>query len=324
MSDSRGDNVSSDIEIKNLEVIFKSKRESVRALNNINVTFEENKVTGLIGESGSGKSVLGMSILRLLPNTAQIFGNCYYNGKDLINCKNKYINSLRGREISLIPQNPSESLNPVLKIKKQLVESFVIHNKKQYKIGVKKSKDLLNRFGFEDTDEVMSKYTFQMSGGMNQRIISVLGLICRPKWVIADEPTKGLDAILRKQVYNVLKNIIDKDDISMILITHDIILAKKLCDNIIVMYKGEIVEQGKANEVINNPKHPYTKGLINSLPDRGMIPINHIIDNIEGSKTSCNFYSKCENRSKICSIEKPKDIICGENRVVRCLMYDRG
>lgn len=315
--------MSLNIEIKGLEVVFKSKEENVKAINDINITFEENKVTGLIGESGSGKSVLGMSILKLLPKTANVTGTCYFEGVDLFNCNNHYINKLRGKKISLIPQNPSESLNPILKIKKQLLESFLVHNKKEKTSAIKKSEYLLKRFGFENTNEIMRKYTFQMSGGMNQRIISVLGLMCSPKWVIADEPTKGLDAILRKQVYNVLKNILKEDNVSMILITHDIILAKKLCDNIAVMYKGNIVEQGKASDVINNPKHPYTKALINSLPQKGMIPISIKNDYDELNKNRCNFYNRCEYAKKICSIEKPKDITVKDSRTVRCFMYDR-
>lgn len=181
----------SNITINGLTVKFRTGHGMVTAVENVNTVFEAGKITGLIGESGSGKSVLGMSILQLLPNSAIIEGECLYKGDNLLRVRPETIRSIRGREIALIPQNPSESLNSVRRIKRQLTEAVTTHDKKKKDEAQQRAQELLQRFGFADPDEIMRRYSFQMSGGMNQRIISVLGLMDSPSWIIADEPTKG-------------------------------------------------------------------------------------------------------------------------------------
>ena len=195
----------SNITISGLTVKFRTAHGMVTAVENVNTVFEAGKITGLIGESGSGKSVLGMSLLQLLPNSAVIKGECLYRGNNLLRVRPEMIRSIRGKEIALIPQNPSESLNSVRRIKRQLTEAVTAHDKKKKNEAQQRAQELLQRFGFADPAEIMRRYSFQMSGGMNQRIISVLGLMGNPSWIIADEPTKGLDSILRKQVYQTLK-----------------------------------------------------------------------------------------------------------------------
>lgn len=307
------------ITIKNLTVEFQTAHGSVKAVHDVNTVFEAGKITGLIGESGSGKSVLGMSILKLLPATAKVSGSCFFQGRDLYRLKEAEIRKFRGKEIALIPQNPSESLNPVRKIGPQLMEAMTVHDRTKKKEAALRMEELLLRFGFQDPETIKKQYSFQLSGGMNQRIISVLGLMNHPGWMIADEPTKGLDAILRSQVYGVLKSIVEENHSNMIIITHDILLAEKLCDEIRVLYAGELLEQGKTEEVFHRPKHPYTKGLIHSLPSKGMKPIGGIIP---GRKPGpCKFYERCSVALPRCLTETPRDFKTENGSLVRCFLY---
>ena len=313
----------SNITISGLPVKFRPAHGMVTAVENVNTVFEAGKITGLIGESGSGKSVLGMSLLQLLPNSAVIKGECLYRGNNLLRVRPEMIRSIRGKEIALIPQNPSESLNSVRRIKRQLTEAVTAHDKKKKNEAQQRAQELLQRFGFADPAEIMRRYSFQMSGGMNQRIISVLGLMGNPSWIIADEPTKGLDSILRKQVYQTLRDIAQHDTASMILITHDITLAERLCDNILVLYAGRVLEQGPAAEVLSNPQHPYTKGLIASQPSKGMHPIGGVMPEREGQMAGCNFYPRCRCALDRCAAACPAEYSCDNGSLARCFLYDR-
>lgn len=312
----------SDIIVHNLTVMFHTENGTVKAVEDVNTVFQYGKITGLIGESGSGKSVLGMSLLQMLPNSAEIRGECLYNGQNLLQIKPEEIRAIRGREIALIPQNPAESLNSVRRIRRQLTEAVTAHDKVKQSEAEKRAKELLVRFGFDKPGEILDSYSFQMSGGMNQRIISVLGLMNRPNWIIADEPTKGLDSILRKQVYQTLRDIAAHDTSSMILITHDITLAEKLCDYIIVLYAGRVLEQGPAAQVLQNPQHPYTKGLIASQPSKGMHPIGGVIPGRERQTNGCNFYPRCHCAEERCGKNRPAEFPCGNGSQARCFLYD--
>lgn len=312
-----------DIEIKHLTVKFKTADGDFCAVSDVNAVFKEKTITGLVGESGSGKSVLGMSILRLLPKTAVIEGQCMYQGKDLYKISEKEMLGIRGTQIGLIPQNPSESLNPVLKIKRQLTEAVTVHDKSKKAEAAKRSEDLLEKFGFKKEENIQKCYSFQLSGGMNQRVISVLGLMNSPVWLIADEPTKGLDAILRKQVYEVFKRIIQEETSSMLMITHDIILAGKLCDRLMVLYNGVVVEQGETKKVIDDPRHPYTKGLIASLPSKGMVPVQQPFKEREKEDKGCRFYPRCAMACSRCAAEIPGEYKADNGSTVRCFLYDR-
>lgn len=311
------------IYIENLQVVFQTPFGEVAAIKNLTTTFKAQCITGIIGESGSGKSVMGMSILGLLPATAQIKGSCQYEQKDLYQLNDKELRKIRGSEIGLIPQNPNAALNPMLKIGYQLKESLILHRINNRKESNKEIEKLLREFGFENPKHIMNQYAFQMSGGMNQRIVSLLGLACGPKWIIADEPTKGLDAIIRKQVYQVLKKIYKEKACGMIVITHDLVLAKYLCEEICVMYEGQIVEQGKASEIMNNPKHPYTQGLLKALPENGMQAIFKVADGSKNNHSECSFFGRCQKAGSYCENRKMQDFEESGNRKVRCFLYDQ-
>lgn len=309
------------ISVKNLSVKFLSPRGDVHVLKNISETFKEGLITGLIGESGSGKSVLGMSILQLLPPEAIINGSCIYNGNDLYSLSAEEILGIRQKEIALIPQNPLQSLNPVLRIGRQLTEPLKRHLKMS-KVEAREhvSSDLKNLY-FDNPEQILRSYSFQLSGGMNQRVVSSMGMSCRPKWIIADEPTKGLDAILRKQVYEVFKEIKHQGTESIILITHDLPLAKKLCDEIMVLYKGAVVERGNTKQVFEKPAHPYTKALIKALPSEGMQSINDPISGKRSEESSCLFYDRCKASFSKCVSCRVENFEIESNHIVRCNLY---
>lgn len=309
------------ISISDMGVTFITPAGDVKAAQNINVTFQDQKITGIIGESGSGKSVLGMSILRLLPENARIEGTCMYQDRDLYHVSEKEIQKLRGREIGLIPQNPQASLNPMRKLSSQLREALLVHRLESRSGADKRVETLMRSFGFEDLGEYWNKYPFQMSGGMNQRMVSILGLACAPKWLIADEPTKGLDAVMRRQVYQVLRRSFADCSGGMIVITHDLTLAYHLCDDICVMYQGEIVEQGPCRLVMDKPLHPYTKGLMAAMPERGMHPIAGEIRERE-AQVGCRFYERCQEALSACRDKKLEDFTVDGERKVRCVLYD--
>lgn len=313
--------MTADIQIKNLSVYFETAAGRIPAVRNLSTCFHAGRICGVIGESGSGKSVMGMSILRLLPNTAKVSGECWLGDQELYTMPLRQLRKLRGGAIGLIPQNPNASLDPVMKLKRQFTEAITVHDeKKDRREAVSAAAEMLEQFGFSNAGEILDRYSFQMSGGMNQRLVSAMGLANRPGWVIADEPTKGLDAPIRNQVCRVLRQIYTQNKSSMILITHDLQLARKLCDDIRVLYMGEIVEQGAAQAIMEHPRHPYTAGLIGSLPSRGMVPIpppkperqNH---------SGCPFYPRCSRAMERCSRECPGDFALPDGGKVRCFLY---
>lgn len=310
-----------DIEIQHLSVCFDTTQGPVYAVNDLSTTFRAGRISGVIGESGSGKSVMGMSLLRLLPNTARVTGKCFFGPHELYSMSLRQLRKLRGAAIGLIPQNPGASLDPVMKLRRQLTEAITTHGKWNRKEAEAQASKLLRQFGFEDPEHILNQYSFQMSGGMNQRLVSALGLACRPGWVIADEPTKGLDAVIRNQVYTVLRQIYAEHRCSMIVITHDLALARRLCDDIRVLYMGQIIEQGTADEVMEHPHHPYTAGLIRSLPSQGMVPIPPPDPN-RLSHRGCPFYPRCSKAMPRCGKEKPGDYLLPTGGKVRCFLYE--
>ena len=310
------------LDIRDLCVEFKTAEGTVKAVNNLSYTLHKGEKLGIVGESGSGKSVSSLGIMQLIPNPpGQITnGSILYRDKDLVTAEEKEMQKIRGKEIALIPQNPTESLNPIRRIGKQLTECMTVHGNKDKELANSRRDEFLRRFGFADPDRISRAYSFQLSGGMNQRVISAMGLMNRPKWVIADEPTKGLDAILRRQVYQVLKEISETDTEGMIVITHDIALAGVLCDRLMVLYKGSIMEVGDTRTILEHPAHPYTKGLVASLPAKGMNPIGRAVRKNEGN-SGCSFYPRCPYATDACKNGPVPEAELPDGRKVRCVLY---
>lgn len=263
-----------DIYVNNLSVSF---NENQTVLENVSTKFDFGKITAIVGQSGCGKSILAMSILRLLSEKSSIDGEIFYKNKNLLALEEKEMINIRGKEIALIPQNPSEALNPILKIKKQLYEILNKKYKNNYK---EKTAFYIKKVGFKENevDRIKNSYSFELSGGMQQRIVSLFGIAQEAEWIIADEPTKGLDSFLREQIYNFFIEL-KKEKTSLIIITHDINLAVKLSDYIIVMNNGQIVEEGETKTVFENPLHDFTKILFDSIPSRGLQYHKYVVPN---------------------------------------------
>lgn len=314
--------MSRDINIKDLKIYFNTKEGKVRAVDGVSVTFQSGKITGIIGETGSGKSVLGLGILNLVSNNSIVSGSILYEDKDLLKLKEKEIREIRGKKMALIPQNPSSSFNPILKVGSHINELFYYHEKEKKSSCKSKSLDILRKFSFSNTDLIYNSYGFQLSGGMSQRVLAAIGTALKPNWVIADEPTKGLDAIIRKQVYEVFYDLRSNMGVSMILITHDLMLAKKLCDEVIVMYAGKIIEKGSKDSIFNRPLHPYTRGLIDSQPNKKLMPIDGIAPSLTNLPKGCRFFPRCKVAIKSCADYEPVLFDVNGSKV-RCFIYDK-
>lgn len=307
-----------DIVFEDFQVEFKTRQQRVKALRSTNLTIQRDKVTGIIGETGCGKSVLALGLLGLLPRYAQVKGNINYGSINIQELTKKKREKYLGKVFGYIPQNPSESLNPIRKIKKQMKESLELIYKSQKEIE-DRSNELIKLFGFSDIDRILNSYPFQLSGGMQQRILTAISMASNPDWIIADEPTKGLDREIQKDVVQVLEKIEKYGVDSMIVITHDMDIAQNLCQDLIVMYSGEVVEMG--NYIIEEPLHPYTLGFIQSLPENGMKPMIGKAPSPTEEIKGCRFSNRCKYAMKRCMKEEP-ELYNASDRKVRCFLYD--
>ncbi len=257
------------LEVKDLEINFRVYKGKVNAIRGVSFTLEEGETLAIVGESGSGKSVTSKSIMGLLPvsNTEIPNGKIIYKGVDLLAEKKDVFNSIRGSEIAMIFQNPMTSLNPVFKIGKQIMEGMIIHRNMNKHEAKKEALELLDLVGIPNPKVAFNQYPHQLSGGMRQRVVIAIALSCEPKLLIADEPTTALDVTIQAQIIELIKEIQQKRDVAMLFITHDLGVVANVADRVAVMYAGKIVEIGKAEEIFYNPQHPYTWGLMSSIPD---------------------------------------------------------
>lgn len=300
------------IELKNLCVTFTLPGTRVKAVDGVSACFSAGQISGIIGESGCGKSVLGLAILGLLPPYASVEGTLKMDGVPL-----KGHRPL-GTQIGLIPQNPSESLNPSRTIAAHLSEALLplrLSRRKQKA----RSSQLLIDFGFADPSRILRAYPHELSGGMQQRVLCAIGTACSPGWILADEPTKGLDWDLRQQVQDNLLSLRQQGVKSMLIITHDLPLARELCDNLTVMYAGQIMEMGMG--VLDKPCHPYTQAFLNALPEKHFQPIAGVAPQAGQRLPGCAFAPRCPYATGRCHQNRPEPYITEEGRIVRCFRY---
>ncbi|WP_075555377.1 ABC transporter ATP-binding protein [Megamonas funiformis] len=306
--------IDGNIYIEKLSVKLPVQKEYINIINDISIKFEQNLFIGIIGESGCGKSILGNAIIGNLPPYAKVEGRVKYKNYDILGdvkiSKDFYI-----KEWGIIPQNPSESLISIKSITKQMQDILSVNNI-QDKNNDYKNK-LLKFFGLNNSTEVLEKYPFELSGGMQQRVLCAMGISQSPKWILADEPTKGLDEHTSKIVYDNLFKIKIEHKYSMLIISHDLSLVRQICDKVAVMYYGQIVEYG--DNILNKPLHPYTQAFFGALPENGFQIIKEQ-NLITESQMGCSFAKYCRHCSNKCIQENPEMYNVGETKV-RCFLY---
>lgn len=255
------------LEVKDLEINFKTYSGDVQAIRKVNFDLKHGETLAIVGESGSGKSVTVRTVMRLLANNADVKGGqILFNGEDLLKKSEKEMQGIRGKDIAMIFQDPMTSLNPTMKIGKQIAEPIILHQNKSKKEAYARAEELLELVGIPKAHERMDHYPHQFSGGQRQRIVIAIALACNPRVLIADEPTTALDVTIQAQILELMKELQDKIDTSIIFITHDLGVVANVADRVAVMYAGKIVEYGEVDEIFFNPQHPYTWGLIGSMP----------------------------------------------------------
>ena len=307
------------LNLKNLSVSY----GDINILKDIDLSLKKGEILGIVGESGSGKSTLIKSIMGILDENASIDGEINFEGKDLASLSLKDYRKIKGKEISMIFQNPTEYFNPTRKISKQLIETIRSHNDISKKEIQKKSINTFKFLGLQDGKKIWNSYPFELSGGMNQRVAIALSIMLEPKILLADEPTSALDVTVQAQVVKELLKLRQKLNTSIILVTHNIGVASYMSHNIGVMYGGRIIEYGESEELINNPKHPYTKMLINSVPViNGNIPngIEGSLPNFQDIKEGCVFLDRCKYASRECKIKVPSAKYWGKSHWSSCLI----
>lgn len=255
------------LEVKDLEINFKTYSGDVQAIRKVNFDLKHGETLAIVGESGSGKSVTVRTVMRLLANNADVKGGqILFNGEDLLKKSEKEMQDIRGKDIAMIFQDPMTSLNPTMKIGKQIAEPIILHQNKSKKEAYARAEELLELVGIPKAHERMDHYPHQFSGGQRQRIVIAIALACNPRVLIADEPTTALDVTIQAQILELMKELQHKIDTSIIFITHDLGVVANVADRVAVMYAGKIVEYGDVDEIFFNPQHPYTWGLIGSMP----------------------------------------------------------
>ncbi len=309
------------IRIAGLNVVFLTRSGKIRAVDTVDLTLSEGDTLSLIGESGCGKTVMGMAVMGLLPKNAGISGTIRYGGQDLVTAPENAIRQIRGKEIAMISQNSANTLNPVMKVGDQIAEPLLIHHLCSADEAEKEVIRLLDALGFEDPVQAAGRYPHEFSGGMRERILIALALICNPRVIIADEPTSGLDAQIKIQILHLIKEKVAGNR-TLFLITHDLGTASFLCTRIAVMYAGEIVETGPTKEVFGMPLHPYTKGLLSSLPSAGLHSIPGTSPSPSHLPEGCRFFNRCPAAWDRCKTEHPGTTSVGGTRQVRCFLYD--
>jgi peptide/nickel transport system ATP-binding protein len=307
------------LEIKNLETSFRIEEGTVKAIEGVNFDVYKGKTTGIVGESGCGKSVTALSIMRLIPNPPGKItdGDILYNGKSLLSFTPAEMRGIRGNEISMIFQEPMTSLNPVFTIGNQIIEAISLHQKLSQKECRAKAIEMLKIVGIPSPETRIDNYPHQLSGGMRQRVMIAMALSCNPHVLIADEPTTALDVTIQAQILDLLKELQEKVGLAIILITHDLGVVAEVCDDVIVMYAGRVVEQATVEEIFKNPKHPYTRGLLNSIPTlkrdetgklekRRLETIPGIVPSLLELPKGCRFQDRCSFVIDACRAAEPE------------------
>jgi peptide/nickel transport system ATP-binding protein len=309
--------------VRDLQTHFLTKAGTVKAVDGVSFTVGRGEVLGLVGESGSGKTVTGFSVIGLVDPPGQVIGGSIaFNGDELVGLDDESMRQIRGKRIAMIFQDPMMTLNPVLRIDTQMTEAIHAHEKVSNAAALARARDALSRVGIASPDERLRSYPHQFSGGMRQRVAIAIALLNEPDLIIADEPTTALDVTIQAQILYEAQKLCRETGTSMIWITHDLTVVAGLADRICVMYGGRDVEQGTTDEVLDSPQHPYTRGLIGSVPSRNrrgqrLTQIPGMTPSLLNLAPGCAFRERCESATQQCH-EEPGITQTGERRTVRC------
>lgn len=320
------------LEIKNLKTSFFTEEGEVKAVDDVSLDVYAGKTLGIVGESGCGKSVTSLSILRLIasPPGKVVGGQILYKGRDLLTIPMDEMRRIRGKEISMIFQEPMTSLNPVFRIGNQLMEGVLLHENLSKKEAKDRAIDMLKVVGIPSPEQRLNDYPHQLSGGMRQRVMIAMALACKPSVLIADEPTTALDVTIQAQILDLLKSLQSKLGMAVILITHDLGVIAEMADEVAVMYAGKVVEQSNVMEVFKSPKHPYTQGLLNSIPILAHDPtgklkkkrleaIPGIVPNLLHLPQGCRFQERCKHVHDACKEIEPSLRTVSSGHEARCV-----
>lgn len=316
------------LEISNLKTYFFSDSGQVPAVNGVDLNINEGETLGVVGESGCGKSVTSLSVMRLLAHTPGrvVDGTIRFEGRDLLSLSESEMRQVRGNEIAMIFQEPMTSLNPVFKIGEQIGEAVQLHLKYDKKKAREHVIKMLKLVGIPRAEELIDEYPYQLSGGMRQRIMIAMAMSCEPTLLIADEPTTALDVTIQAQILELMKKLKEEKGTAIMLITHDLGVVAEMCDRVVVMYAGKVVEEADVFEIFENPKHPYTKGLLNSVPKLGQK--SNRLESIPGNVPTpanlpkgCKFAPRCSQAMDICREQDPDLLQIAEGHQCRCFLY---
>ncbi|XKH51711.1 ABC transporter ATP-binding protein [Chryseomicrobium palamuruense] len=318
------------LEVKNLQTSFFTDDGVIPSVDYVDFEVREGEILGIVGESGSGKSVTSLSVMGLIPSPPGKItsGEILYNGTDISKYNDKKMRSIRGNEIAMIFQEPMTSLNPLFTIGSQMKEAVLLHKKGwSKKQAHARAVEMLKLVGLPRAEELMKDYPHQLSGGMRQRVMIAMALVCDPKVLIADEPTTALDVTIQAQILKLMKDLNTRLNTAIILITHDLGVVAETCERVVVMYAGKVVEEGPVEKIFTNPEHPYTKGLLASVPDmrfkkQSLYSIPGNVPKPGSIKEGCRFAARCSEVFDRCTVESPPLYQTAAEHKTRCFLYD--
>lgn len=316
------------IQVNNLQTVFNTDDGQVVCVDDVSFGLKPGEIIGIVGESGCGKSVTSLSIIRLLGNKGRINkGEIFFEGRNLLELNEKQMREIRGNKISMIFQEPMTSLNPIFTVGDQITESICLHLKKSKPEALKLAVEMLEKVGLPRADKIINDYPHALSGGMRQRVMIAMALVCNPKLIIADEPTTALDVTIQAQILDLMRNLSKEFNTAIMLITHDLGVVAEMADKVLVMYAGQVVEEADVFTLFQDPEHPYTQGLMKSIPQVYTEKIERL-ESIPGTVPSvyqmfsgCRFNERCPLATERCKNEVPELIDSGSNHKVRCWNY---
>ncbi len=316
------------LQISNLKSHFFTSKGVVPAVDGVSIDVPPRKIIGLVGESGCGKSMTAMSVMGLLRHPGRVVdGKILLEGRDITHLSRKELSKIRGNEISMIFQEPMTSLNPVYPVGKQVQEAILLHQKVSKEEAKQRVIDIFKEVGIPEPEKRYRSFPHQLSGGLRQRVMIGMAMVCRPKVMIADEPTTALDVTIEAQILRLMKRLRDELGTSIILITHNMGVVAEVCDYVYVMYAGNVMEQAETFELFERTRHPYTQGLLKSIPkldtkEERLYTIEGVVPNLLHLPKGCNFCNRCDQATEQCFLEKPGLYETGKGHKVRCFRYE--